>query len=226
MRHDPLTQGQAMLEKKCLGCHEFDSEGSGPQTASNLKDFGSRGWIRGMLEDPKAPGYFGTVPGLKGMAEWKDSSALDGKELDDVADFVASFARIPDEMTPEKWLKTPEMSKHPGNELFKEECGQCHKIEGYTEGGLRDAPGLFAWGSPRWLARMIRKPGAPDLYGFFKGKEKMPPFGADQLTQSDLEMIIRYLKNDYPMARTSYSPALPDTAEDGALTRSAIAAGR
>jgi ubiquinol-cytochrome c reductase cytochrome b subunit len=199
MRHDPLTQGQAVLEKKCLGCHEFGGEGASPQSASDLKDFGSRTWIRGLLENPKAPTYYGSVPSLDGMVEWKKSSKLKGKALDDVADFVASFPLIESDMTPQEWLSTPGLSDHPGYEPFQKECGQCHVIEGYTEGGLRDAPGLFAWGSPRWLSRMIRKPGAPDQYGFFEGEERMPPFGADQLTRSDIEMIIRYLKNDYPV---------------------------
>src|SRR4029079_4996094 len=47
MRRDPFTQGRAVLEKKCLGCHFYDGKGSGEQTASDLKDFGSRAWIRG-----------------------------------------------------------------------------------------------------------------------------------------------------------------------------------
>ena len=39
--------------------------------------------------------YFGKVPQCDGMAEWKKSSKLSPKQLDDVADFVASFAKIP-----------------------------------------------------------------------------------------------------------------------------------
>ena len=49
MRRDPLTHGQAVLEKKCLGCHYFEGRGTGEQTASDLKDFGSRAWVRGLL---------------------------------------------------------------------------------------------------------------------------------------------------------------------------------
>ena len=44
---------------------------------------------------------------------------------------------------------------------------------------------------------MIRKPSAPDLYGFFEDKAQMPPFGPDQLSGNDLEMIIRFLHDDY-----------------------------
>jgi hypothetical protein len=47
------------------------------------------------------------------------------------------------------------------------------------------------------MARMIRKPGAADRYGFLEQEQKMPAFGQDQLTPNDLEMVIRYLKGDY-----------------------------
>ena len=197
MRHDPLTHGHAALEKKCLGCHFLGGQGTGKQTAADLKGFGSRTWVRGLLENPAATAYFGKVPSLGGMMEWKKSSKLKGKQLDDVADFVASFARIPDDLTADEWLNSPGVAEHPGNQPFQKECGKCHAIEGFTEGGTRDAPGLFAWGSTRWLTRMIRKPGAPDLYGFFEDKAQMPPFGPDQLRGNDVEMIIRFLHNDY-----------------------------
>jgi ubiquinol-cytochrome c reductase cytochrome b subunit len=69
--------------------------------------------------------------------------------------------------------------------------------EGVGDGGLRDAPKLFAWGSPQWVARMIHKPGATDLYGYLEKKDQMPAFTEEQLTENDLTMLIRFLKNDY-----------------------------
>ncbi len=223
LRQDPLTQGRAALETKCLGCHVYGgrgaSSGAGEQTAAELRDFGSRAWVRGLLENPADNAYFGKVKGAGGMAEWKKSSRLKGKALEDVADFVASFARIPADQSVEEWLNSPGVSDHPGSAAFQKECGACHEIQGYTEGGLRDAPGLFAWGSPRWLARMIRKPAAPDLYEFFGEAAKMPPFSRDQLTDNDLEMIIRYIKNDYlPMPGTSQSTSLETQASAGPVS--------
>lgn len=202
MRHDPLTHGPIVLEKKCLGCHFLGGKRTGTQTAADLKDFGSRQWIRGLLENPKAEAYYGKAPGLDGMVEWKKNTKLKGKQLEDVADFVATFASIPADLTSDEWLNDPKVAKHPGNELFQKDCGGCHKIEGYTEGGTRDAPGLFAWGSPQWMERMIRRPTAPDLYGYYEAKDHMPPFGLDQMTNNDVEMVIRYLRNDYPGAST------------------------
>jgi ubiquinol-cytochrome c reductase cytochrome b subunit len=194
---DPLTHGRAVLESKCLGCHYYDGKGTGQQTASDLKDFGSLTWIRGLLEDPKSATHFGKVPQCDGMVEWKKSSKLTKPQLDDVARFVASFAAIPADQTPDEWLNSPGVADHPGLAPFQKECGTCHVIDGLSEGGTRDAPKLFAWGSRQWIARMIHKPGAPDLYGYLEPKDQMPAFGADQLTENDVTTVIRYLRNDY-----------------------------
>jgi quinol-cytochrome oxidoreductase complex cytochrome b subunit/mono/diheme cytochrome c family protein len=197
MRLDPLTRGRAVLEKKCLGCHRFGGEGTGEVSAADLKDFGSRAWVRGLLEKPDAEAYYGKAPECDGMVEWKRTSKLTPKELDDVADFTASFAKISPDMTTDDWLNSPGVADHPGNQPFQKECGKCHTIDGYTEGGMRDAPKLFAWGSPQWTSRMIRKPHADDLYGYLGDKQRMPPLGHDAMPENDLKMIVRYLANDY-----------------------------
>jgi ubiquinol-cytochrome c reductase cytochrome b subunit len=204
---DPLYHGRAVLEQKCLGCHFYEDKGMGTQTASNLKDFGSRAWVRGLLDRPKSDTYFGKIPQCDGMAEWQKSSKLSPKQLDDVADFVASFATIPADMTPDEWLNDPKynVANHPGQEPFVKECGECHVVEGLTEGGTRDAPKLFAWGSPQWIERMIHKPGAPDLYGYLEKKDQMPSF-ADQLTENDFTTVVRFLKGRYPGATEASPP--------------------
>jgi quinol-cytochrome oxidoreductase complex cytochrome b subunit/mono/diheme cytochrome c family protein len=197
---DPYTHGRAVLGSKCLGCHHHDGKGAGEQSGSDLKDFGSYAWVRGLLEKPGSPTYFGKVAQCDGMAEWKKGSKLSKGQLDDVAAFVASFAAIPADQSPQEWLDSPGVADHPGLEPFQKECGTCHVIDGLSEGGTRDAPGLFAWGSTRWIERMIRKPGAPDLYGYLEPKERMPAFGRDQLTDNDVATLIRYLKGEYPGA--------------------------
>lgn len=205
---DPLTHGRAVLEAKCLSCHYFDGKGqipakvdgketSSPQVASDLKGFGSYSWIRGLLENPKSATYFGKASSCDGMVEWKKGTKLSSKELDDVAHFVATFAEIGPDTTPDEWLSQPGVDSHPGYKPFVEDCGKCHVVEGLTEGGLRDSPNLFAWGSTRWIRRMIHKPGSPELYGYIDEKDRMPAFSSDQLSENDIAMLIRYLKNDY-----------------------------
>jgi ubiquinol-cytochrome c reductase cytochrome b subunit len=209
LRRDPLTVGRSLLDQRCLVCHVFDGKGSGTQTASDLAGFGSRGWVRGLLENPKSPAYFGKVAKFDGMAEWKKSSKLSPKQLDDVADFVASFAAIPDGTTTDDWLNSAGVSDHPGLAPFQKECGQCHVIDGLSEGGTRDAPRLFAWGSPHWITRMIRKPRSSDRYGFLDEKQEnqMPAFGPDQVTSSDLDVLVRYLTGDYVKPAANVNPS-------------------
>ena len=213
LRTDPYYHGRAVLEAKCLGCHHFGGKGqvtrgnqetneTTPQFAADLKDFGTKDWVRGLLDRPDSPEYFGKVPQAGGMTTWKKGSKLSGEELDAVADFVASFASIPADVSPEEWLNDPaaNVAEHPGLEPFLNECGECHVVGEsglLTEGGTMEAPNLFAYGSPRWIARMIRKPGAPDLYDYIDPPtDRMPAF-ADQLTDNDLETLVRYLRNDY-----------------------------
>ncbi|WP_337177349.1 cytochrome bc complex cytochrome b subunit [Paludisphaera sp.] len=196
-RYDPLTRGSFLLERKCLSCHSYDGKAEGEQSAPELKDFGSLAWIRGLLEDPAADAYYGKVPECDGMIEWKKTTKLDAKQLDQVAEFVATFARIPEDHTVDDWLNTPGVTEHPGYDLFVEDCGKCHMIDGFTDGGLRDSPDLFAWGSPRWTRRMIRRPSEPSLYGYLEDQQRMPASPRDEMPDRDVDMIIRYLQGDY-----------------------------
>ena len=210
---DPLYHGRAVLERKCLGCHYYDGKGVGEQSAADLKGFGSRAWIRGLLENPQSPAYFGKVPQCDGMAEWKKNSKLSPEQLDDVADFVATFAEIARRDDPPGMARRPEGRRTSGAGTLPgglRHVPHHRRAERGRGGALRNAPKLFAWGSPQWIARMIHKPGASDLYGYLDKKDQMPSF-ADQLTANDTETLIRYLRNDYPGA-TFPSEAPPKTA--------------
>ncbi|MDX2038007.1 MAG: cytochrome b N-terminal domain-containing protein [Isosphaeraceae bacterium] len=194
---DPLYHGGRTFDKKCLSCHYFGGKGleGNPQSAPDLEGYGTKAWVRGLLENPSSDKYFGKVPQCDGMARWKKSSKLSPKQLDDVADFVASFASIPEDMTTEEWAGSPKVNEHPGLEPFVEECGKCHKVRDLTDGG-EEAPELFAWGSTRWMTRMIRNPNASGLYGYLGEKQKMPAF-AEQSTANDISAVIRYIQGDY-----------------------------
>ncbi len=197
LRRDPLTQGGKVLGNKCLGCHAFEGKTNEKQLASDLSGFGTKKWLRGLLENPASDTYFGKSPQCKGMIGWKKNSKLNSEQLDKVADLLETFTQLPADTTPEEWLNSPGIADHPGLKLFEKDCGSCHAVEGVSEGGP-DAPGLFGWGSPRWTSRMIRKPGSPDKYGFMETKDQMPAFGIDQVSDNDIQMLIRYMKGDYP----------------------------
>ena len=211
LARDPLTRGKAVFEQKCAGCHGFGGEvvattprGLPPLRGADLKAFGSKAYIRGLLENPESPRYLVHVPSKKGvldgMKEWKEAggSGYEAKELDELADFLARMAELPDDLAVEDWQADPKLKGHPAYAAFVEDCLSCHAVGtlGSESKSRRDAPGLYGYGSPRWIARMIRQPGSKTLYGGLPAKHQMPPF-ADQLTETDLAAVVRYLRGDY-----------------------------
>ena len=217
LMRDPWTRGQALAREKCLSCHYYDGKGqstvvdgkpaTSPQAASELKGFGSYEWVRGLLENPQSDRYFGKVPQCDGMATWKASSKLTPAQLDDVARFVATFAEVDDDTSPEEWAASKDVKDHPGRAAFARECAQCHALdgkgswsgeaEGARKGFMQPAPDLYAYASTRWTSRMIKRPGSPHLYGYLAEDQAMPAFDAEQLPPNDLDMVVRFLKRQY-----------------------------
>ena len=197
LKLDPATRGADLFARKCQSCHNFDGSKAAGQWAPALAHYGSRAWIRGLLEKPESPAYFGLAPQCGGMAEWKESSQLSSKGLDDVADYVALFAQTPLDMTPGEWLDEAANKNHPGRAPYQAECAGCHTFGDPALRGkkLQPAPDLFAWGSDRWTKRMIKQPSHASLYGYLKEEQKMPTFET-QVTETDVNMVIRYIKGE------------------------------
>ena len=211
LARDPLTRGMALLEQKCLGCHAFGGKTQAAKDSAfkgfDLAHFASREWLGEYLDNPSDDKFLvrvPTAPGaktsktLKGMQNWKrDDDFDDTAQRDQVVAFVSSFSRIPVDQTVEVWAAEPRVKEHPGFQPFVEKCLNCHAVGNLGAADkLNRAPGLFAYGSPQWLGRMIKNPGARDLYGFLKAHEQMPGF-AEELTRNDLDMIIRLLRDEY-----------------------------
>jgi ubiquinol-cytochrome c reductase cytochrome b subunit len=195
---DPPTRGAEVFTKKCLGCHPIGTWKPAEPSAPDLTGYGSYGWIRGLLEKPDSAEYFGHTPQCDGMTTWKESSKLDAQGLDRVAAFVATFAAIPPDTTPGEWLADPKVKDHPGRALYQNECAECHTMgdPSLRAKKLQPAPDLFAWGSPRWTARMIKAPSSINHYGYLEEEQKMPGF-AGQMTDPDVATLVRYLRGDY-----------------------------
>ena len=201
LKLDPMTRGAELFTKKCASCHNLSGAKGEGQWAPALARYGSRAWIGGLLDNPDSLAYFGLAPNCGGMTEWKESSQLKPNELAAVADYVALFAQTPLDMTPGEWLAQPEHHDHPGRKPYANECAECHTFgdPADLDSKIQPAPDLFAWGSDRWTARMIRQPSHPSLYGYLEEDQKMPAF-ATQLTTPDLEVLIRYIRGEPPQA--------------------------
>ena len=176
-------------------------ETEAPQTASDLLGFGTRTWIRGLLDEPKSERFFGKVPACGGMSRWKSKSKLESAELDTIADFFEThLMTIPEDLEASEWIEREDVQAHPGFSYFLEggECATCHGDWVYPN---EEAPNLYGWGSPWWVRRMIERPASKLHYGYLKAVDQMPGFQG-QITNEDLRTLVRYLKNDYLWAET------------------------
>ena len=107
------------------------------------------------------------------------------EELDNVADFVATFASIPEGTTTDDWLNRPASPSMRGSSRSSEGMRRMPRHRGPDERRHARTHRTFSPGDRRWwIARMIRNPRSSDKYGFLtKGKPgQMPAFGDDQIT--------------------------------------------
>lgn len=207
LERDPLTHGRAVLDSICLSCHAYDGKpGAGAtQTASDLKGYGTKEWLRGLLDAPNSAAHLGKVKGAGGMKRWKEKTTLTAAELDAIADFFAEHViPTPRDMAAGEWEEQEAVKNHPGYKAFNKEgeCATCHMA---WDAANEEAPNLFAWGSADWTSRMIRRPASPLHYGFLDEDKQMPPF-ADRVSENDLNMLIRLFRGDYVGANTAPSP--------------------
>ncbi len=175
LRRDPLTKGHALFKTNCAACHSFTTrEGDnfkgfteGEFKASDLGDWGTEKWIRGLLNNPGDPHYFGRTP-LKGMQNWKagvlrkrEKKKLSDKEItEQEAEFVEIAKWLADQANPvDKRDKKLEERAQP---LFENHCSSCHRV---GDTGGEDAPELTNYGSQEWIRGMIMAPGHASRYG-------------------------------------------------------------
>ena len=112
-------------------------------------------------ESRRPPAYFGKVPECDGMAEWKKSSKLKAKAARRRRRLRGLVRQDPADMTPDEWLEQPGRRRAPRQRAVPEGMRPVpHRSRATPRGARATRPSLFAWGSPQWIARMIRKPGA------------------------------------------------------------------
>jgi ubiquinol-cytochrome c reductase cytochrome b subunit len=230
LRHDPLTRGHELFRMNCAVCHKFTKKDCDPFEedftrgtfkASDLGDFASEGWIRGLLRDPSDPKYFGLTE-QTGMKKWRKGVEKERKKMkpDDIAEQDADFDLIArflaDQATPP--AKRDKDFHARGMEAVKrQECTSCHTLGEEKDG--RTAPDLTDYGSIEWIRFMVMEPGSKARYGSrnempaFRNKEGPasevalkefmvcnPDFPANKiihLGDVDRELILRFVTRDY-----------------------------
>jgi quinol-cytochrome oxidoreductase complex cytochrome b subunit len=191
LRRDPLTRGPMRFQLYCAGCHSYTpadkdavhfSDPKVKYNASDLGDYATEKWIRGLLEKPADEKYFGRT-GFTRMKGWRrnidrareqlkknDPDAIrkiaqEDAEFDAIAKFLAQQAKPVKDR--DAALETR------GYELFHKthRCTDCHRFG--EEMGDSLSPDLTEYGSQKWVRLMISTPFHESRYG---DRNRMPAF--------------------------------------------------
>ena len=212
LRADPLTQGPKLFAKNCASCHRYGGhDGLGhtpkdPQSAADLKGFGSREWLAGLL-DPKqvsATNYFGGTKFADGkMAKFVKKTFADAdtaklEQLKKVLAAVSAEAALRSQADADQ---RDAALIEQGRALITGEdmrCTECHQFRKKDEEAT--APDLTGWGSREWLIGIVTNPKHARFYG--QRNDRMAPFGEDQiLDASAIGLLVDWLRGEW------YEPA-------------------
>ena len=91
VRKDPKTRGPVLFQKNCATCHTYTPTDPKDEVnfvtnaetakAGDLAGYGTEKWIRGLLEKPSDPKYFGRTK-LTGMTKWRTKVDKERKPLE------------------------------------------------------------------------------------------------------------------------------------------------
>jgi ubiquinol-cytochrome c reductase cytochrome b subunit len=205
IRNDPATRGALLFQTQCAVCHAYTATAEEKALgipncpkegkkevfkASDLGGWGSKEWIKGLLDNPSDPKYLGLTK-LEGMKKWRKGVEKDRKKMtkEAIAEEDNTFGKIAE------WLAAQALPREKrdreleakGLEMFKENCSTCHRV---GNDGEEQAPDLTGYGSQEWLRLMIMSPGSKQRHG---EKNEMPAFrnldgpGAEVYKQEFLE---------------------------------------
>lgn len=207
MRADPFTEGPKIFAQKCANCHRYDGhDGTGKipkglQSASDLKGFGSREWLKGLLSPAQvaSTNYFGGTKHRTGkMVKFVTT---------DVAHFTpeehAKLEKVIAAISAEAQLKAQAgVDQHDagmiaeGRALLQNgmRCTECHQFHKPDDDAT--APDLTGYASREWLVRFLSNPADPAFYG--DRNDRMPAFGTDHvLDAQDIGLLADWLRGDW-----------------------------
>lgn len=205
IRNDPTTRGALLFQTQCAVCHSYTATAEEKALgipncpkegkkevfkASDLGGWGTKEWIKGLLDNPSDPKYFGLTK-LEGMKKWRKGIDKDRKKMtkEAIAEEDAEYDKIAewlaDQAKPKE--KRDKQLDEKYRQKFLDNCGTCHNFE---KEGAETAPDLTGYGTQDWLRMMLMSPGSKLRHG---EKNEMPAFrnldgpGAEVYKQEFLE---------------------------------------
>jgi ubiquinol-cytochrome c reductase cytochrome b subunit len=206
LRHDPLTQGPRLFARHCASCHRYDGQnGMGnpvaeKETASDLKGFGSRAWLTGLLDAGQVAGphYFGGTAHRNGKMIKFVKTKVARFSLEQQADLRHIIAAVSAEAhrPGQNSLDTAETAEiQTGTTLFSGaiNCADCHQF--HEPDANADAPDLTGYASRDWLVSFIGNPKQERFYG--TENDRMPAFLDQHILDSEqIALLADWLRGD------------------------------
>jgi mono/diheme cytochrome c family protein len=184
-------------------------------TASDLTEFGTKNWIKAILNTPDDDAHFGKTK-LTEMSKWVKGQRAKAKgaklaeleaDFDEIAEWLATSPRKDPESLPEG------DPFRKGYTKFDQYCAECHTYNDKTgEGGK--GPDLAGYGDADWLRAMIMNPGNTLRYGkknqmtafrqldgpgseLVRAQFELDKQKVSNLSDIERELIIRWMLKDY-----------------------------
>jgi ubiquinol-cytochrome c reductase cytochrome b subunit len=240
---DPFAQGPRLFSRHCASCHRFDGhDGTGqrilktvekdgvktteeePATAADLKDFGSREWMKRVLTDYDKTFAPLANAGEKGqrfldgeMAGWcKEnktvlSDAGNTESVNALVEFLTAQGGRTDLGTFDEKLVSAGKDIFKGGALksgtLSSSCTDCHAMKpvGETEslgdGAGAGYPTLTGYAGRDWLKSFLRAPGHADFYG---DNNIMLAFDSQRLSDEDLDLLVNWMTGNYYRAEQEH----------------------
>jgi ubiquinol-cytochrome c reductase cytochrome b subunit len=223
LRNDPLTQGPKLFAQKCASCHRFDGHdglGNVPsdvQSASDLKGFGSREWLTGMLDPQKigTTNYFGATKFHNGKMvrfvtrDIAGYSAEQKETLQKVIFAISAEAQLKSQFALDERDKKIIEEGRALLTAAEVKCMDCHQFHNKDEEA--SGPDLTGYGSRRWLIAFITDPAHANFYG--ERNDRMPSFGSrDILTPQAIGLIADWLRGNWAEPAPESNRANPQNA--------------
>jgi ubiquinol-cytochrome c reductase cytochrome b subunit len=172
-----------------------------PASAPDLKGFGSREWLAGLLDPAKVdgPAYFGGTR----FKEGKMVRFVKNKVAKYTPEQKASLQKVIAAVSAEAGLPSQAALDardtaliQEGRELAREDmsCTDCHQFRKPDDEAT--APDLTGWGSREWLIGIISNPAHERFYG--KRNDRMPAFAeTGQMDAAAIGMVADWLRGDW-----------------------------
>jgi ubiquinol-cytochrome c reductase cytochrome b subunit len=238
---DPLIRGPKIFAQSCAACHRYNGhDGRGfpvlitdenkkkveaPPTATDLGNFGTREWMRGVLLD-----YDTTFAPLKNADWYKEIEAKVAKgesvtsfgpEIGDMSAWCRDNREILLKKENEKQLSAliefmASQAQHPGERYDEDLVNLGRKVFEEDEGTLSVGKIASCAGchilSEKFEPVTDRDPTAPNLTGYasaawlknfiddpvhyYGAKNQMPAY-AEKLSPEELDLLVRWMVGDY-----------------------------